>query len=76
MLARKHRGMLLAGLASVLFAFTSQLSFADGNLQKVNHIIIVMQENHSFDNYFGVLTRWCRSIGGKVIGISHRRASS
>src|SRR5207253_6582145 len=28
---------------------------ADGNLGKVNHIIIVMQENHSFDNYFGVL---------------------
>ncbi|HEY2647355.1 MAG TPA: alkaline phosphatase family protein [Candidatus Acidoferrales bacterium] len=24
-------------------------------LQKVNHIIIVMQENHSFDNYFGAL---------------------
>jgi phospholipase C len=24
-------------------------------LNKVNHIIIVMQENHSFDNYFGVL---------------------
>src|SRR5947208_7755585 len=28
---------------------------ADGNLRNVNHIIIVMQENHSFDNYFGVL---------------------
>src|SRR2546422_662920 len=28
---------------------------ADGNLHNVNHIIIVMQENHSFDNYFGVL---------------------
>src|SRR5882724_7389653 len=28
---------------------------ADGDLGKVNHIIIVMQENHSFDNYFGVL---------------------
>jgi phospholipase C len=28
---------------------------ADGNLQKVKHIIIVMQENHSFDNYFGAL---------------------
>src|SRR5262245_34648890 len=28
---------------------------ADGNLQAVNHIIIVMQENRSFDNYFGVL---------------------
>jgi phospholipase C len=24
-------------------------------LQKVNHIIVVMQENHSFDNYFGAL---------------------
>src|SRR5438876_9790970 len=28
---------------------------ADGNLHNVNHIIIVTQENHSFDNYFGVL---------------------
>ena len=28
---------------------------ADGDLQNVQHIIIVMQENHSFDNYFGVL---------------------
>src|ERR1700731_173517 len=24
-------------------------------LNKVNHIIIAMQENHSFDNYFGAL---------------------
>ncbi len=28
---------------------------AKGNLSKVNHIIIMMQENHSFDNYLGVL---------------------
>jgi len=28
---------------------------ADGNVQKVNHIIIAMPENHSFDNYFGAL---------------------
>src|ERR1700694_3489714 len=28
---------------------------AQTGLGKVNHIIIVMQENHSFDNYFGVL---------------------
>jgi len=28
---------------------------ADGNLQNVKHIIIMMQENRSFDNYFGVL---------------------
>jgi phospholipase C len=34
---------------------------ADGDLGKVNHIIIVMQENHSFDNYFGVLAYAPRS---------------
>ena len=28
---------------------------ADGNLNNVNHIIIMMQENHSYDNYLGVL---------------------
>jgi len=28
---------------------------ADGDLRKVNHIILMMQENHSFDNYFGAL---------------------
>jgi len=28
---------------------------ADGNLNNVNHIIIMMQENRSFDNYLGVL---------------------
>jgi phospholipase C len=28
---------------------------ADGNLNKVKHVIIIMQENHSFDNYFGAL---------------------
>jgi phospholipase C len=28
---------------------------AEGNPHKVKHIIILMQENHSFDNYFGAL---------------------
>jgi phospholipase C len=28
---------------------------AQNGLQKVNHIIIMMQENHSFDDYFGAL---------------------
>jgi phospholipase C len=40
--------------AAVLF-FSANSAIADGNLKKVNHIIIVMQENHSFDNYFGAL---------------------
>src|SRR5262245_52542527 len=26
-----------------------------GDIHHVKHVIIVMQENHSFDNYFGVL---------------------
>ena len=38
--------ILVAGLKPAL---------AQNGLQKVNHIIIVMQENHSFDNYFGAL---------------------
>jgi phospholipase C len=33
----------------------AQSALATGDLSKVNHVIIVMQENHSFDNYFGVL---------------------
>jgi len=28
---------------------------ADGDLRRVGHVVIVMQENHSFDNYFGAL---------------------
>jgi phospholipase C len=28
---------------------------ADGDLRRVGHVVVVMQENHSFDNYFGVL---------------------
>jgi phospholipase C len=37
------------------YAIGSAPAYADGDLSKVNHIIIVMQENHSFDNYLGVL---------------------
>lgn len=33
----------------------SRMLSAQEGLRKVNHIIIVMQENHSYDNYFGVL---------------------
>jgi len=28
---------------------------ADGDLRKVNHLVLMMQENRSFDNYFGAL---------------------
>src|SRR6266478_228294 len=51
-----HRALRALSFAVLLFiSFVGpQLGFADG-LQKVNHIIILMQENHSFDNYFGAL---------------------
>jgi phospholipase C len=42
-------------LAGMGLALGSPIAFAEGDLHKVNHIIIVMQENHSFDNYFGAL---------------------
>ncbi len=44
-------------LVSICLAFVPLASTvrAEGNLHRVKHIIVVMQENHSFDNYFGVL---------------------
>jgi phospholipase C len=47
--------LLLAGLTIVLGAGTPLVSWADGNLLNVKHLIIVVQDNHSFDNYFGAL---------------------
>jgi phospholipase C len=49
---REIRICLLACAAAIPLA---PPAFALGDLTKVNHIIIVMQENHSYDNYFGVL---------------------
>ena len=52
-MARNFSAALLGALASCLLI--PQTTLADEGLNKVNHIIIVMQENHSFDNYFGAL---------------------
>src|SRR5579871_115666 len=49
------RMLSLAMMAGASCLLLTHPVLAEGNLQKVNHIIIVMQENHSFDNYFGVL---------------------
>jgi phospholipase C len=51
---RKSSPAWVAAATALSFLFPGPI-LADGNLQKVNHIIIVMQENHSFDNYFGAL---------------------
>ena len=42
-------------LPLVLATIVPNPAFAEGNIQHVNHVIILMQENHSFDNYFGAL---------------------
>jgi phospholipase C len=51
---RVRRRTLLTVLFLVPFLCPRQ-TLAEGNLQKVNHIIVIMQENHSFDDYFGAL---------------------
>jgi phospholipase C len=50
-------GRILGGVLSgiVVLGMAALPARADGNLQNVQHIVIVMQENHSFDNYFGAL---------------------
>ncbi len=47
------RGML--SLVLVLGFVSVKHAMADGDIHKVNHIVVIMQENHSFDNYLGVL---------------------
>jgi phospholipase C len=42
-------------LPFMLGFLAGQPAKADGDLSKVKHVIIIMQENHSFDNYFGAL---------------------
>ena len=37
-------------------------------LANIDHIIIVMMENHSFDNYFGMLPYRTLALAGKVDG--------
>jgi phospholipase C len=50
------RHTLLSGVLLVsALALGAPAARADGDLQRLNHIIIAMQENHSFDNYLGVL---------------------
>jgi phospholipase C len=53
---RKNLAPLLAAVAlAATLACSSSPAAADGNLQNLNHVIILMQENRSFDNYFGML---------------------
>ena len=39
---------------------------SSGGLQSINHVIFMLQENHSFDNYFGMLNPYRRTNGWNV----------
>jgi phospholipase C len=51
---QSHSRVAFVALAS-LGLMLPHLSCGEGGLHKVKHVIIIMQENHSFDNYFGAL---------------------
>jgi phospholipase C len=53
-LLRTTKLALFTAVAAASLA-TVRPARADGDLRKVAHVVIVMQENHSFDNYFGAL---------------------
>jgi phospholipase C len=37
-----------------------------GSLESINHVIFMLQENHSFDNYFGMLNPYRQSNGYEI----------
>ena len=45
--------MRLAVTAAVLLAAAASEARAVGGIHKIRHVVIIMQENRSFDNYFG-----------------------
>ena len=46
---------LSATVSAISLLGLANMAHAEGDITKVNHIIVIMQENHSFDNYFGAL---------------------
>src|SRR6185312_10798202 len=37
-----------------------------GNIDAINHVIFMLQENHSFDNYFGMLNPYRKANGWNI----------
>lgn len=55
-MGRRPRRAFVVSLSSVFLALllvNSQPVTAQGTYYPIKHVIIIMQENHSFDNYFG-----------------------
>src|SRR5579862_2597241 len=45
--------LLLVSSSAVLAQSSESDNYANSSLTPIDHIVIIMQENHSFDNYFG-----------------------
>ena len=39
---------------------------APGSTQSINHVIFMLQENHTFDNYFGMLNPYRQTNGWNI----------
>src|SRR5262249_26696669 len=49
-----HRRRVLAALAALLGASTALQSASAESVNKFKHIVVIYQENHSFDNLYGL----------------------
>src|SRR5262249_8294703 len=49
-----HKRSVLAALAACLGASTAMQSASAASLNEFNHIVVIYQENHSFDNLYGL----------------------
>ncbi len=45
---------------------TVTVSPAAGNVSAINHVLFMLQENHTFDNYFGMLNPYRRANGWNI----------
>ncbi len=54
------------GAGGTVTASTTVTVTASGSLQSISHVIFMMQENHSFDNYFGMIDSYRKTNGWNV----------
>ncbi len=52
---KRSVGVVVCAVLAIGVSARSSRAAGPSGLAKVNHVIIAMQENHSFDNYFGAL---------------------
>jgi phospholipase C len=51
--ARVRRHCLVLAIAALVLSIGAQPAGARGDIHKIRHVVVIMQENRSFDSYFG-----------------------